>query len=62
MKKGINLFAASLTLVLLAGFNQSAFSQVTPFSKAVAVNDHQQLFIPMPAQDKAAMDKLAALL
>lgn len=51
-----------LLLSLLAGgYPQIAFGQVTPFSKAVAISDHLQPFIPRPAQDKEVLNKLAAL-
>ena len=36
-------------------------AQITPFSKAVPLNDHQQASIPNIAQDKLAQEKLTAL-
>ncbi len=58
--KNKDLFLLFL-LAFVIGFSNKTFTQVTPFSKAVAINDHQQPFIPRPEQDKAALDKLAAL-
>jgi arylsulfatase A-like enzyme len=57
----INLLP-KIRLICFLAFNFSyAYSQVTPLSKAVAFNDHTQAYIPRPLQDKAALDKLAAL-
>ncbi len=61
MKKTGMLVPIFLTVMFTTAFFQETVAQVTPFSKAVAINDHQQAFIPTPAQDKTAMDKLTAL-
>lgn len=60
MKKNY-LIALLLTVPISGLLIQQTVAQVTPFSKAVLVNDHQQAFIPREEQDKAAMAKLAAL-
>jgi len=52
---------SAFLLLVACNYQMSAHAQVTPFSKAVAVNDHQQAFIPQPKQDKEALDKLTTL-
>ena len=55
----ICFFLILSTTLTISSFQSSA--QTPPFSKAVAVNDHQQAFIPRPQQDQKALDKLAGL-
>ncbi|MGL6266771.1 MAG: hypothetical protein ACRC2O_02555, partial [Chitinophagaceae bacterium] len=46
---------------VLMGISICGFAQMSPLSKAVMLNDHQQPFIPRPEQDKVSLQKLAAL-
>lgn len=51
----------TLTFICVCFNFHSVNAQVTPLSKAVFLNDHQQAFIPRPDQDKLAQQKLADL-